>query len=89
MAQLGADVEQLDGMERDFRTASSDLSAMIAKLGASVNAAWWQGPDADTFRGNWEGQFKTQLNNIATALETTAGDVGRQAQQQRDASGAG
>lgn len=89
MAQLGADVDQLDTIVRDFRTANSDLTAMIAKLDGSVNAAWWQGPDADQFRGDWSQQFKSQLNNVAAALDNTATAVAAQAQQQRDASGAG
>lgn len=88
MAQLGADVEQLDDMSNKFKQAADQLQQLINQLGGAVNSAWWQGTDADNFRSQWEGQFKGQLNNVSTALTETGTHVKQQADQQRQVSGA-
>ena len=88
MAQLGADVDQLDDMSNKFRNAGEQLQSLINQLGGTVNSAWWQGTDADNFRGQWEGEFKGQLNNVCTALFQTGDHVKQQADQQRQTSGA-
>lgn len=86
MAQLGADVEQLDQMSRRFRENAEQLRAMTRQLGSQVHAAWWQGADADRFRGEWDSTYSSQLENVAVQLENTAQSVSQQAAQQRQAS---
>lgn len=87
MAQLGADVEQLDALSRRFRENAEQLRTMTRQLGSQVHAAWWQGADADRFRGDWDGTYSSQLEQVAARLEETSQSVASQASQQRQASG--
>ena len=86
MAQLGADVEQLDQLSRRFRESAEQLRALTRTLGSQVHSAWWQGQDADRFRGDWDGTYSGQLEQVAARLEETAQAVTQQAAQQRQAS---
>ena len=86
MAQLGADVDLLDGLSRRFTQAAGDVQTMISQISTQITEAWWQGTDADNFRTQWDGTFKTQLQNIITALQDTGTQVKSQADQQRQAS---
>lgn len=88
MAQLGADVEQLDDLARLFNQSAEQLGTIISQLDGCVGSVWWQGPDADVFRNEWQGQFKSQMANLSEALVQTGGHVTQQANQQRQASGA-
>lgn len=87
MAQLGADVEALDGLARRFRESADQLRSMTNQLSSQIHAAWWQGSDAERFRGDWDGTYRAQLEQVAARLEETSAAVTTQAQQQRDASG--
>ena len=54
MAQLGADVEQLDLLSRKFDEEAQKIEATISVIGSQVHGTWWQGPDAERFRNQWE-----------------------------------
>lgn len=86
MAQLGADVEQLDALSRRFRDSAEQLRTLTRQLGSQVHQAWWQGQDADRFRSDWDGTFSSQLQQVATRLDETAQSVTAQANQQRQTS---
>lgn len=86
MAQLGADVDQLDDLSTAFKNAAAQLGDIMNQIGGKVDGAWWQGGDADKFRADWQGSFRTQLQNVCTAFEDTGTHVKTQADQQRQAS---
>lgn len=86
MAQLGADVDQLDDLSQRFKTAAQQLNEIMNQIGGKVDGAWWQGGDADKFRAEWQGTFRTQLQNVCTAFEQTGTQVKTQSDQQRQAS---
>lgn len=87
MAQLGADVDALDGLARRFNTAVTELQGIMNSIGSQVTGAWWQGADADNFRSQWEGQYRSQINNLMNAFQEAGTAVTNQASQQRQASG--
>ncbi len=86
MAQLGADVEQLDALARRFNEVASQIEQMVGQLGGQIHSAWWQGGDADRFRSDWDGTYRGQLQNVCTRLQDTASQVTAQANQQRQTS---
>ncbi len=86
MAQLGADVDQLDDLSTRFKTAASQLQEIVTQISGKVDGAWWQGGDADKFRSDWQGSFKSQLQNVCNSFEETGTHVKAQADQQRQAS---
>jgi len=88
MAQLGADVEQLDQLARKFEQEAQQIAQATQQISSQVNSTWWKGPDADKFRNEWESQFASQLKKIAEALRQVGTVVRKQAQQQRQTSAA-
>lgn len=83
MAQLGADVEQLDRLGAKFKEKATDIDQMQAQITAQLASTWWQGADAEAFRAQWNGELKGQLAKVKALLETTATTVIRQAADQR------
>ena len=88
MAQLGADVEQLDTLARRFEEECGAIESMIGRVAGQIGNTWWQGPDAERFKADWEGTFSAQLRQIGQALRDTGTAVQRQATSQREASNA-
>jgi hypothetical protein len=89
MAQLGADVEQLDRLARTFQTEASRLERSASVLRGLVASVTWMGPDAGRFRGQYNQAMAPQLAAVARALTDEARNLGRQATQQRQASAHG
>ena len=50
MAQLGADVEQLEVLSRKFDEEAQMIETMISAISSQMQGTWWQGPDAERFR---------------------------------------
>ena len=88
MAQLGADVEQLDQLARKFEQEAQQIAQATQQISSQVNSTWWKGPDADRFKNEWEGTYASQLKKIAEALRQVGQVVRKQAQQQRQTSSA-
>ena len=86
MAQLGADVEQLEMLSRKFDEESQKIEATISVIGSQIASTWWQGADADRFRGEWEGTDTVALRNVIQRLQAAATDCRNQATQQRNVS---
>jgi len=87
VAQLGADVDQLDSLAQRFDAVSNEIEGMVNQLTSQIEGAWWQGTDADRFRGDWNGQYRGQLQAVCARLNETAQAVRAQANQQRATSG--
>jgi WXG100 family type VII secretion target len=88
MAQLGADVEQLDSLSKKFDQEAQAIAQATSQITSQVHSAWWKGADADKFRSEWDGQFASQLRKISEALRQVGTVVRKQAQQQRQTSAA-
>ena len=86
MAQLGADVEQLDRLARTFQTEASRLERSASVLRSLVASVTWMGPDAGRFRGQYNQAMAPQLAAVARALTNEARNLNQQATQQRQAS---
>ena len=83
MAQLGADVEQLDRLAAKFKEKAAEVAQMQTQIAAQISTTWWQGGDADRFRAQWDGDLRGQLSRLKSLLETTATVVVKQAADQR------
>jgi hypothetical protein len=86
MAQLGADVEQLDRLARTFETEATRLERSATTLRSLVASVTWMGPDAGQFRGQFNQGMSQQLAAAARALLEEARHLTSQAAQQRVAS---
>ncbi len=87
MAYFGQDVAQVQQMAGQLTIRADDIARMIAQLSSIVDAVDWQGPDAERFRSQWQGEHRTALNAVVAALHTASQSARRNAQDQQTASG--
>jgi uncharacterized protein YukE len=88
MAQLGADVEELDRLARKFDEEAQAISQATQQISSQVQSTWWKGPDSERFKSEWNGTYAAQLRKISEALRQVGTVVRKQATQQRQTSGA-
>lgn len=86
MAKMGSDPEQLDQLKSKFNTEAGKLDDVVRVIGAKVREVYWEGPDAKKFMADWDSNYAAQLRRVADGLKQAGEKVGRQAQQQRQAS---
>ena len=86
MAQLGADVEQLEMLGRKFDEESQKIEATISAISSQIGATWWHGADAERFRNQWESADASSLRQVIQRLQAAANDCRNQANQQRQVS---
>jgi hypothetical protein len=89
MAQLGADVDELDRLGRTFERAAERLRGSRDHLQSALAGVSWMGPDADGFRTTWRTSMSAQLGEIADVLRSQSTVLQRQAREQRTASESG
>lgn len=87
MTQLGSDVDQLAALAGAFERAADRLGAMHAETTAAMTATWWVGPDAERTRTWWRASARATVSGASQQLRDGAGDLRRQVDQQRAASG--
>ena len=83
----GADVEQLRQLAKKFDNAAENLNTVTSSLTTSVNQAQaWQGPDASTFRSDWNGTHTAQLKAAVAALTAGSDSLVKNAEDQNTSS---
>ena len=86
MAQLGADDVQVDQLAATFDGTSKDLATSESAITALVRTLRWTGPDAEAFKGKWNGGMRSQMVTVADRLSALAKELRSQADAQRTAS---
>jgi hypothetical protein len=89
MTRLGADVDQLDRLARNFDNAAARLEGHASAIDWHVRNLWWSGSTADRFAASWASVDRQHLSTIAGTLREVARSVRVNAVQQRMASGQG
>jgi WXG100 family type VII secretion target len=77
MAQLGADVEQLDQLSKKFEQEAQQIAQATSQITSQVNSTWWKGPASDRFRASWESEFAPTLRRLEAALQQASQEVSR------------
>ncbi|MBS1837381.1 MAG: hypothetical protein JST64_06755 [Actinobacteria bacterium] len=88
MAKLGLDPEAMTTLQKQLQSDAATITSLTKKLDGLLRAAWWEGTDATKFRAEWDGNHRSQLARVATALDAAANAVATNVNQQRQASGA-
>lgn len=85
---LGADVEQLRALAKEFAGKSASLTQAQRIIDGAVNQLprYWQGQDAQRFASQWRGQHRGTIARTATMLDETAEQLKKNAQEQEQAS---
>lgn len=89
-AAIGADVEQLRALAKQFTASAEKLQRSSSGLTNFVgNATYWRGIDADRFRTQWRSQSVPSISAVVTSLRTAAEALASNANEQDQASAAG
>jgi uncharacterized protein YukE len=75
MAQIGADIQQLATMGRQFTTQAVQVDTLISAINGQLGNTSWVGPSADKFKDQWNSQFVPALRNLEEALRAAGADV--------------
>jgi uncharacterized protein YukE len=86
MTMYGADIATLRSLAAQLDRAADQLDGHRTFLGNAIQQSAWLGPDADRFRGEWQGQLSTRVAASARLLRETAATVRQNADQQERAS---
>src|SRR5690606_9550156 len=85
---FGADVAQLRETAARLGQSAEQLTQVRSVLGAAIAQATWHGPDAEQFRGEWEGAHSRALLAAASRLQEAAATLQRNAVAQESTSAA-
>lgn len=64
----GMNIEEVRNLGRQLQTQADNIQQVMASLDSAVNGATWVGSDADTFKGQWWPQHRTQLQQVVQGL---------------------
>ncbi|WP_371163981.1 hypothetical protein ABYF32_07530 [Buchananella felis] len=88
MAMIGADVEALRELAREFDRVSNALeSSVMVPIRRSLSTAPWRGRNAEEFKALWQRELQPSLKNVATALKGGAETLRKNAAAQERVSG--
>lgn len=82
----GMDPAQVRGHAERLRTASGEVAAVTARLGAAVNGTAWTGPDAAQFRHRWRSGAAQRLEEVRSELLALGNGAHGEAEEQDAAS---
>ncbi len=77
MAQIGAEIEQLQSLKTTFDSQASNVDSMTRGITNQLASTVWQGPASDRFRTAWNGEFAPMLKRLESALVEAGMDVSR------------
>lgn len=85
---LGADVEELRALAKEFSGKSQSLTQAQRLIDGAVNQLprYWQGPDAQRFAAQWRGQHRGIISRTAGMLDETAEQLKTNSTEQEKAS---
>lgn len=81
MPRLGGDVDAMERLQGQLKQKGSEIQRLQGELTNMVGNTWWEGPAAERFRNEWNGQYKGSLQK----LEALLGDLGQEVQKRKDA----
>lgn len=82
----GADIEQMQQLEASLNQQAETIQNVITTIRTKLESTQWQGPDADRFRGEWNGTYTQNLNNVVQQLKQTSALVKKNWMAQQQAS---
>lgn len=87
MPEFGADVDALEELAFTFDREARTIERLLDQIRGKVETVWWKGKDAETFRDEWDSEYRPQLMKIMHAFDHAHIRLIREAQEQRQASG--
>lgn len=81
MSRVGGDLPQLSSLKQTFDRSQQNIQELTSSLSNAVDSAWWIGPAAERFKAEWEGTHRSNLQNLAQALQECSREVESRRQQ--------
>lgn len=69
----GLDVQQVRDLATNLDREADSIDQILSKLTGVLNNTQWTGPDATTFRNDWQGAHSNALRKVGAALREVAG----------------
>lgn len=82
----GMDIAAARDLVRVMNADADTINQLTARLTQQLEATPWFGPDAQRFRGDWNGPYVQALQNVVQALQENANILNQQAEDQERAS---
>jgi hypothetical protein len=86
MALTGMDIEAVRLLATQLNAKADEIDSIANTLTTQLGNVQWLGMDADTFRGDWNTSYRTQLQTVSTALRDASTRATNNATQQEQAS---
>lgn len=84
----GANLDMLERFSVELERSNQTLTDLWRVVRVRLQAAPWEGPNADQFRALWEGPYRRQLEAAAAAFRTGSQVIARNVAAQRQTSAA-
>ena len=82
----GMDIAAARDLVRLMYADADNITQITTRLTQQLEATPWFGPDAQRFRGDWNGPYVQALQNVVAALQENANILNQQADDQERAS---
>ena len=81
MSRLGGDIEGMERLQGQLRQKGEHVQSLRSELTNIVQSTYWEGPAANRFKSEWNGQYSQSLQRLEQLLV----DLGQEVQRRKDA----
>jgi uncharacterized protein YukE len=81
MPRLGGDIEGMERLQSQLKQRGQEVQKLRSEMTNMIQNTWWEGPAANRFKTEWNGQYSQSLQK----LEALLGDLGQEVQRRKDA----
>ncbi|HIY24437.1 MAG TPA: WXG100 family type VII secretion target [Candidatus Brachybacterium merdigallinarum] len=85
-ATKGMNIEEVRRLAAQLEEAAEEIAAIQEELTSGLEEVDWTGPDADRFRGQWNGDMVPALQQIMQSVADLGESANRNADQQETTS---
>ncbi len=78
----GMDPEAVKSLAAQMIKAADQIEALAGQLSKQLANAAWVGPDATSFKNDWQSHHQSQLKAVSNAVRDAATRAQRNAEQQ-------
>lgn len=81
MARLGGDIEAMARLQSQLKQRSGEVTRLRSDMTSMIQNTWWEGPAANRFKSEWQGNYSSSLQKLEQLLE----ELGQEVQRRKDA----
>ncbi|HHV21701.1 MAG TPA: hypothetical protein GXZ30_09265 [Propionibacterium sp.] len=84
---FGMNIEAVEQFAQQLGQKAQEIDTLAQQLNQALSTTEWVGPDATSFRNDWQSTHMTSLRNVSQALRDAQTKANRNANEQRNTSG--